>query len=101
VSTTIAKWFVPIARGTVDKICRFGSLLGFTRSMLWAVRVCSNPVFRLLCFVDCLSPGPRKNDLTIYWAFGPFGRSFYFFSGPGGYLSPTRGTCEREKGSVN
>jgi hypothetical protein len=26
VSTTIAKWFVPIARGTVDKICRFGPL---------------------------------------------------------------------------
>jgi hypothetical protein len=26
VSTTVAKWFVPIARGTVDKICRFGPL---------------------------------------------------------------------------
>jgi hypothetical protein len=26
VSTTVAKWFVPIARGTVDKIYRFGAL---------------------------------------------------------------------------
>ena len=26
VSTTVAKWFVPIARGTVDKIYRFGPL---------------------------------------------------------------------------
>jgi hypothetical protein len=29
-----------------------------------------------LCFVGCFSPGPRKNDLTIYWALGPFVRSF-------------------------
>jgi hypothetical protein len=26
VSTTVAKWFVPITRGTVDKIYRFGPL---------------------------------------------------------------------------
>jgi hypothetical protein len=26
VSMTVAKWFVPIARGTVDKIYRFGPL---------------------------------------------------------------------------
>ena len=26
VSTTVAKWFVPVARGTMDKICRFGPL---------------------------------------------------------------------------
>jgi hypothetical protein len=26
VLTTVAKWFVPIARGTMDKICRFGPL---------------------------------------------------------------------------
>jgi hypothetical protein len=29
-----------------------------------------------LCFVGCFSPGPRKNDLTIYRALGPFVRSF-------------------------
>jgi hypothetical protein len=28
------------------------------------------------CFADCPSLGPRKNDLTIYWALGPFVRSF-------------------------
>jgi hypothetical protein len=26
VSTTVAKWFMPIARGTVDKVYRFGPL---------------------------------------------------------------------------
>jgi hypothetical protein len=26
VSTTVAKWFVPIARGTIDKVYRFGPL---------------------------------------------------------------------------
>jgi hypothetical protein len=26
VSTTVAKWFVPIARGTMDKVCRFEPL---------------------------------------------------------------------------
>jgi hypothetical protein len=26
VSTTVAKWFVPIARGTMNKVCRFGPL---------------------------------------------------------------------------
>ena len=26
VSTTVAKWFVPIARGTVDRVYRFGPL---------------------------------------------------------------------------
>jgi hypothetical protein len=41
-----------------------------------------------LCSAGCLSPGPRKNDLTIYWAWA-FREVFYSFSGPGGYLSPT------------
>jgi hypothetical protein len=64
--------------------------LGFTCSTLWAVRVCFNPVLRLLCFVDCLSSGPRKNDLTIYWAFGPFGRSFISLVDPGDIYPPQR-----------
>jgi hypothetical protein len=29
-----------------------------------------------ICFAGCPSQGPRKNDLTIYWALGPFVRSF-------------------------
>jgi hypothetical protein len=28
------------------------------------------------CFADCPSPGPRKDDFTIYWALGLFVRSF-------------------------
>jgi hypothetical protein len=47
-----------------------------------------NPVLRLLCFVDCLSPGPRKNDLTIYWALGPFVRSFISLVDPGDIYPP-------------
>jgi hypothetical protein len=35
------------------------------------------------CFADCPSPGPRKNDLTIYWALGPFVRSFTLPVDPG------------------
>jgi hypothetical protein len=37
----------------------------------------------LTCFADCPSPGPRKNDLTIYWALGPFVRSFILLVDPG------------------
>jgi hypothetical protein len=62
--------------------------LGFTCSTLWAVRVCSNPALRLLRFVDRLSPGPRKNNLTIYWALGPFGRSFISLVDPGDIYPP-------------
>jgi hypothetical protein len=35
-----------------------------------------------ICFAGCLSPGPRKNDLTIYWALGPFVRSFTLLVDP-------------------
>jgi hypothetical protein len=35
-----------------------------------------------ICFADCPSPGPRKNDLTIYWALGPFVRSFTLLVDP-------------------
>jgi hypothetical protein len=67
---------------------KVGSLLRFTRSTMWVVRVCTNPVLRLLCFVGCLSPGPRKNDLTIYWALGPFVRSFTPLVDPGDIYPP-------------
>jgi hypothetical protein len=67
---------------------KVGSPLGFTCSTLWAVRVCSNPALRLLRFVDRLSPCPRKNDLTIYWALGPFGRSFISLVDPGDIYPP-------------
>src|SRR5687767_3139380 len=41
-----------------------------------------------LCFAGCFSPGPRKNDLTIYWAFGPFVRSFTLLVDPGDIYLP-------------
>jgi hypothetical protein len=69
--------------------------LRFTRSTLWAVRVCTNPVLRLLCFVGCFSPGPRRNDLMIYWAFGPFVRSFTPLVDPGISIPHTRLDLER------
>jgi hypothetical protein len=50
---------------------------------MWAVRVCTNLVSRLLFFVGCLSPGPRKNDLTNYWALGPSVRPFTSLVDPG------------------
>ena len=40
------------------------------------------------CFADCSSPGPRKNDLTIYWALGPFVRSFTLLVDPGDIYPP-------------
>jgi hypothetical protein len=40
------------------------------------------------CFVGCFSPGPRKNDLTIYWALGPFVRSFTSLVDPGDIYPP-------------
>jgi hypothetical protein len=36
----------------------------------------------------CLSPGPRKNDLTTYWALGPFVRSFTLLVDPGDIYPP-------------
>jgi hypothetical protein len=41
-----------------------------------------------LCFAGCLSPGPRKNDLMIYWALGPFVRSFTLSVDPGDIYPP-------------
>jgi hypothetical protein len=41
-----------------------------------------------ICFAGCSSPGPRKNDLTIYWALGPFVRSFTLLVDPGDIYPP-------------
>jgi hypothetical protein len=46
----------------------------------------SSPVS--ICFAGCSSPGPRKNDLTIYWALGPFVRSFTLLVDPGDIYPP-------------
>jgi hypothetical protein len=47
-----------------------------------------------ICFAGCPSPGPRKNDLTIYWALGPFVRSFTLLVEPGDICPPQPG-CGR------
>jgi hypothetical protein len=41
-----------------------------------------------ICFAGCLSLGPWKNDLTIYWALGPFVRSFTLLVDPGDIYPP-------------
>jgi hypothetical protein len=41
-----------------------------------------------ICFAGCLSLGSRKNDLTIYWALGPFVRSFTLLVDPGDIYPP-------------
>jgi hypothetical protein len=41
-----------------------------------------------ICSAGCLSPGPRKNDLTTYWALRPFVRSFTLLVDPGDIYPP-------------
>jgi hypothetical protein len=45
------------------------------------------PHVDLLCWLS-LPPGSRKNDLTIYWALGPFVRSFTLLVDPGDIYPP-------------
>jgi hypothetical protein len=71
---------------------KVGSMLRFIRPTLWAVRVCISLVSRLLFFVGCLSLGPRKNDLTNYWALGPFVRPFTSLVDPGDIYPPQQDT---------
>jgi hypothetical protein len=42
----------------------------------------------LICFTGRSSPGPRRDDLTIYWALGPFVRSFILPVDPGDIRPP-------------
>ena len=65
---------------------KVGSLLWFIRSSLWAACVCTNQSH--VFFVGCLSLGPRKNDLTNYWALGPFVRPFTSLVDPGDIYPP-------------
>jgi hypothetical protein len=46
------------------------------------------PDLTSLCSVGCFSPGPRKNDFTIYRALGPFVRSFTPLVDPGDIYPP-------------
>jgi hypothetical protein len=40
-------------------------------------------------FTGHSSPGPRRDDLTNYWALGPFVRSFILPADPGDICPPT------------
>jgi hypothetical protein len=50
-----------------------------------------------ICLAGCLSPGPRKNDLTIYWALGPFVRYFTLLVDPGDIYPPQAMTHSSSK----
>jgi hypothetical protein len=41
-----------------------------------------------ICFTGHSSPGPWRSDLTIYWALGPFVRSFILLVDPGDICPP-------------
>jgi hypothetical protein len=43
-----------------------------------------------ICFTGRSSPGPRRDDLTTYWALGPFVRSFILLVDPGDIYPPQR-----------
>jgi hypothetical protein len=62
------------------------------------VRRCGPPVFALsqshVPFVGCFSLGPRKNDLTNYWAPGPFVRPFTSSVDPGD-ICPPQSPCHQ------
>jgi hypothetical protein len=62
--------------------------LRFTRSALWAVWVCTNQSHVFFSLTGCLFLGPRKNDLTNYWALGPFVRPFTSLVDPGDIYPP-------------
>ena len=63
-----------------------GLCLWFIRSTLWAACVCTNQSH--VFFIGCLSLGPRKNDLTNYWALGLFVRPFTSLVDPGDIYPP-------------
>jgi hypothetical protein len=51
-----------------------------------------------ICFAGCLSLGPRKNDLTIYWDLEPFVRSFTLLVDPGDIYPPQLGHARWRQG---
>jgi hypothetical protein len=55
---------------------------------LWAVWVCTNQSHVFFSLFGCPSLGPRKNDLTNYWAPGPFVRPFTSLVDPGDIYPP-------------
>ena len=52
-------------------------------------------------FTGCSSPGPRRDDLTIYWALGPFVRSFTLLVDPGDIYPPQSQQRQKAHRTVN
>jgi hypothetical protein len=71
---------VPARESRVSVVLTCSTLLGRLgshRSGLVSIR-----------FTGHSSPGPRRDDLTIYWALGPFVRSFILPVDPGDICPP-------------
>jgi hypothetical protein len=71
---------VPARDGQVSMVITRSTLLGrlgSRRSGLVSIR-----------FTGHSSPGPRRDDLTIYWSLGPFVRSFILPVDPGDICPP-------------
>jgi hypothetical protein len=71
---------VPAQEGQVTVVITCSKSLG---------RLCSHRSgLTSICFTGRSSPGPRRDDLTIYWALGPFVRSFILPVDPGDICPP-------------
>jgi hypothetical protein len=68
----ILAWFrrTGLQRGKV------GSSVAVACSTLWGRPGLHQPGLISICFTGRSSPGPWRSDLAIYWALGPFVRSF-------------------------
>jgi hypothetical protein len=55
---------------------KVGSSVAVVCSTLWGHPGLHQPGLMSICFSGRSSPGPWRSDLTIYWALGPFVRSF-------------------------
>jgi hypothetical protein len=67
---------------------KVGSSVAIVCSTLWGHQGLHQPGLISICFTGRSSPGPWRSDLTIYWALGPFVRSFILLVDPGDICPP-------------
>jgi hypothetical protein len=67
---------------------KVGSSVAVVCSTLWGHPGLHQPGLMSICFTGRSSPGPWRSDLTIYWALGPFVRSFILLVDPGDICPP-------------
>jgi hypothetical protein len=67
---------------------KVGSSVAVACSTLWGHPVLRPPGLMSICSTSRFSPGPWRSDLTIYWALGPFVRSFTLPVDPGDICPP-------------